>query len=198
MDLSLDYCLSRRSCHGNRCSYQILLFRFFSGLMMLPYGYGKIVDYDRYAADFFGNPLGIGDIPSLWLTIFAQVVCPITLIIGFQTRVSAAILAFNMLVAVKYHFFDSFNVKALPLLFLGMFLLQILWGPGKYSLDYLLYSSNGRQSLSPNERWAVCCVAAAFAVLCVIFSNIFSGWIASALLLPVVILLVISYSVVER
>ena len=27
--------------------------------MMLPYGYGKIVNYDRYAADFFGNPICI-------------------------------------------------------------------------------------------------------------------------------------------
>ena len=61
----LNYCLSREreyDCYG---SYLILLFRCFSGLMMIPYGYGKIVDYDRYAADFFGDPLGIGDLPSL-------------------------------------------------------------------------------------------------------------------------------------
>lgn len=81
----VDFLLSRDSDSGNFRSFVILGFRFFCGLMMLPYGYGKILNYDRYAADFFGDPIGIGDIPSLWLTIFAQTVCPIMLLLGFQT-----------------------------------------------------------------------------------------------------------------
>lgn len=190
-----DYCLSRKHDYDNRSSYLILLFRFFSGLMMLPYGYGKIADYDRYAADFFGDPLGIGNIPSLWLTIFVQVVCPITQILGFQTRISAAILAFNMLIAVKYHFFDPFSVKVLPMLFLGMYLLLILCGSGKYSLDFLFY--NGKRPISRSEKWSICCVAVAFATLCVMFSNIIPGWIAFVLLIPIVILFAISYYIVE-
>lgn len=193
----LDYCLSRKHGYDSHSSYLILLFRCFSGLMMIPYGYGKIAGYDRYAADFFGDPLGIGNIPSLWLTIFAQIVCPIALILGFRTRISAAILAFNMLIAVKYHFFDPFSVKVLPMLFLGMYLLQALWGPGKYSLDFLLYSSNGKHPVSRGEKRSVCCVVVAFVTLCVIFSNIVSGWTAFMLTIPVVILFAISYYIVE-
>ena len=64
----VDYLLSRDSSREKLLSFIILSFRGFCGLMMLPYGYGKIVNYDRYAADFFGDPIGIGDIPSLWLT----------------------------------------------------------------------------------------------------------------------------------
>lgn len=198
MKKNFYYCLSKKSGYDNRSSYLILLFRCFSGLMMIPYGYRKIVDYDRYAADFFGDPIGIGNIPSLWLTIFAQTVCPVTLVLGFQTRISAAILAFNMLVAVKYHFFDPFSVKVLPMLFLGMYLLQILWSPGKYSLDYLLYSPGGKHIISQREKCSICCVAAAFATLCIIFSNTISGWIASVLIIPVVILFAISYYIVEK
>jgi len=49
----LNYCLSREREYDCYSSYLILLFRCFSGLMMIPYGYGKIVDYDQYAADYF-------------------------------------------------------------------------------------------------------------------------------------------------
>ncbi len=192
------YCLSRKHDYDNRNSYLILLSRCFSGLMMIPYGYGKIIDYDWYAADFFGDPIGIGNIPSLWLTIFAQVVCPITLILGFQTRISAAILAFDMLIAVKYHFFDSFSVKVLPMLFLGIYLIQFLCGAGKYSLDFQLWSSDSNRSISRNEKQSICCVAIAFAVLCVIFSNIVSGWIVSILLVSVIMLFVVSCCILKK
>ena len=97
----INYLVSRNSFSGNFYSFVILNFRSFCGLMMLPYGYGKIVNYDRYAADFFGNPICIGNIPSLWLTIFAQTICPIMLIVGFQTRLAASILAFNMLIKLS-------------------------------------------------------------------------------------------------
>lgn len=198
MKLLIDYCLSRKHDHDSHSSYLILLFRCFSGIMMMPYGYGKIVNYDRYAADFFGDPLGIGNIPSLWMTVFAQVVCPVMLVLGFHTRISAAILAFNMLVAVKYHFFDSFNVKVLPMLFLGLYMFQVLFGSGKYSLDFMLYSSKGGPVISRSEKWGVCCVAAALAALCIVFSDIISGWAAFILLIPTAILLVISYNACLR
>ena len=98
----INYLVSRDSFSGNFYSFVILNFRSFCGLMMLPYGYGKIVNYDRYAADFFGDPIGIGDIPSLWLTIFAQTICPIMLLVGFQTRLAASVLAFNMMIRSSF------------------------------------------------------------------------------------------------
>ncbi len=177
----VDYLLSRDSRPGNFLSFVILNFRSFCGLMMLPYGYGKIVNYDRYAADFFGDPIGIGDIPSLWLTIFAQTVCPITLLLGFQTRLSAAILAFNMLVAVKYHFFDPFSTKVLPVLYLGLYLVQLLLGAGKYSLDYILFDKKGNR-FGKNETKGVLLYLATCGITWFVLGNYFTGLISVCLI----------------
>ena len=57
----------------------LLLFRLFAGGLMLPYGWGKIEKYDQYCINFFEDPIGIGMIPSLWLTIFAQLGCSVML-----------------------------------------------------------------------------------------------------------------------
>ena len=178
----VDYLLSRDSCREKFLSFIILSFRGFCGLMMLPYGYGKIVNYDRYAADFFGDPIGIGDIPSLWLTIFAQTVCPVTLLLGFQTRLSASILAFNMLVAVKYHFFDPFSIKVLPVLFLGMYLIQLLSGAGKYSLDYLLYDKE-KSRFGKNETKGILLYLATCGITWLVLDNCFTGLISVGMVL---------------
>lgn len=173
----VDYFLSRESSREKFLSFIILSFRGFCGLMMLPYGYGKIVNYDKYAADFFGDPIGIGDIPSLWLTIFAQTVCPIMLLLGFQTRLSASILAFDMLVAVKYHFFDPFSIKALPVLFLGLYLIQLLLGAGKYSLDYLIYD-NEKSRFGKNETKGIILYLASCGITWFVLGNYFTGLIS--------------------
>ena len=120
----------------------ILLFRVFAGLMMLPYGFGKIENYDTLKVDFFGDPIGIGILPSLILTIFAQVVCAFSLTIGLFSRSAAFVLAFNMLVATKYHWNDDFAVLSLPLLFFSMYTVLLLLGGGKYSIDSLLFNRN--------------------------------------------------------
>ena len=80
----------------------LLLFRVFAGCIMLPFGMTKIEDYDRYCVDFFGDPIGIGMIPSLWLTIFAQIPCAIALILGLFSRPAATVLAINMAIFVGY------------------------------------------------------------------------------------------------
>ena len=49
------------------------------------------------------------------------------------------ILAFNMLVASKYHWFDDFATLSLPLLFLGIYCMLFLLGGGKYSLDSVIF-----------------------------------------------------------
>ncbi len=183
----IDYLLGRNSSSGNFRSFVILSFRFFCGLMMLPYGYGKIVNYDKYAADFFGDPIGIGDIPSLWLTIFAQTVCPIMLLLGFQTRLSASILAFNMLVAVKYHFFDPFSIKVLPVLFLGLYVIQLLMGAGKYSLDYIFYAK-GEKRFYRNEAVALILFMIACGIAWFVLGNCFTGAASAGLAALTVIL----------
>ena len=123
-------------------SVTVLILRVFAGAMMIPYGIGKIEGFEQYSENFFEDPIGIGMVPSLVLTIFAQVVCSSALVLGLFTRAAAIVLAFNMLVASRYHLFDDFDdfaTLSLPLLFLGIYVVLILFGGGRYSVDHAIF-----------------------------------------------------------
>lgn len=109
---------------------------------MIPYGIGKIENFAEYSVNFFEDPIGIGMVPSLVLTIFAQLVCSVILIGGLFSRSAALILAFNMMVASKYHWHDDFATLSLPLLFFGIYCMLALVGGGRYSLDTLLFKTD--------------------------------------------------------
>jgi putative oxidoreductase len=84
----------------------------------------------------FGDPLGLGSSPSLFLAIIGEFICPILVIIGFKTRWAAVPTAITMAVAAFIvHASDPFNVKEKALLFLTLFVAIILLGPGKFSVD---------------------------------------------------------------
>ncbi|WP_297764794.1 DoxX family protein [uncultured Muriicola sp.] len=84
----------------------------------------------------FGDPLGIGGAPSLFLAIIGEFICPILVIIGFKTRWAAVPTAITMAVAAFIvHSSDPFGVKEKALLFLVLFITIIFLGPGKYSID---------------------------------------------------------------
>ncbi|MEP3210140.1 MAG: DoxX family protein [Maribacter sp.] len=84
----------------------------------------------------FGDPLGIGAAPTLFLAVIAEFVCPILIILGFKTRWAAVFPAITMLVAAAIaHAADPFGKKEKALLFLVIFVAIILLGPGKYSVD---------------------------------------------------------------
>jgi putative oxidoreductase len=84
----------------------------------------------------FGDPLGLGGAPSLFLAIIGEFICPILVIIGFKTRWAAVPTAITMAVAAFIvHGADPFGVKEKALLFLTLFVTIILLGPGKYSID---------------------------------------------------------------
>lgn len=89
------------------------------------------------SGDFeFGDPLGIGGTPSLFLAIIGEFICPILVIIGFKTRWAAVPTAITMAVAAFIvHGADPFGDKEKALLFLVLFISIILLGPGKYSID---------------------------------------------------------------
>ncbi|MBQ7822727.1 MAG: DoxX family protein [Bacteroidaceae bacterium] len=180
-------------------SLAILFLRVFIGIMMIPYGWGKITDFDRYAENFFDDPIGIGHLPSLILTIFAQIICSVFLIIGFRTRISAIILAFNMAVATKYHFYDPFSVKALPILFLGIYITIIMLGGGRYTLDKWLTRTSDNNNpetfytpnISPIERTIQMLLC--FILCCIVFSNSTSDIVSISLLIIALLLLVTSF-----
>ncbi len=84
----------------------------------------------------FGDPLGIGAAPSLFLAVIGEVICPILIIIGFKTRWMAVPPAITMAVAAFIqHAADDFGTKEKALLYLVFFVVIILLGPGRYSMD---------------------------------------------------------------
>ncbi|ADV51032.1 DoxX family protein [Cellulophaga sp. E16_2] len=84
----------------------------------------------------FQDPIGIGEAPSLFLAVIAELVCPILIIIGFKTRWAALPTAITMGVAAFIsHGSDALKEKELALLYLTFFVVIMLVGPGKYSID---------------------------------------------------------------
>lgn len=166
----------------------VAFLRIFSGVMMIPYGWGKVERYETLKENFFGDPIGIGDETSLIICIFQQIFCSIMLVLGVQSRFAALMLFANMAVAVKFHFFDPFcAVKALPMLFLGMYAFLIISGGGRFSLDNLIFGScKETRPRDGNKHYAarIALMSGAFCISWAIFGNIFNlGGVSSAIAL---------------
>ncbi len=112
---------------------------------MLSHGYPKLQMLLSGDEIKFFDFLGMGPKISLILTVFAEFVCSIFVILGLFTRWATFFLAFTMLIAVLVvHGPDGFDKKELGLLYLSILLLLFTFGPGKYSVDGMI--SNRRKS----------------------------------------------------
>lgn len=113
----------------------LALLRIASSAFLLTHGIPKF--QKMIGGDFeFGDPIGIGAAPTLFLAVLAEFVCPILIIVGFKTRWAAILPAVTMLVAAgMVHLTDPFGTKEKALLYLVIFVAIILLGPGKYSMD---------------------------------------------------------------
>ncbi|NER11371.1 DoxX family protein [Muriicola jejuensis] len=113
----------------------LALLRISASAMMLTHGYPKF--QKLLSGDFeFGDPIGLGPTPSLFLAIIGEFICPILVLIGFKTRWAAIPTVITMAVAAfVVHASDPFGTKEKAMLYLAMFLVIVLVGPGKYSVD---------------------------------------------------------------
>jgi len=114
-----------------------LTLRLAGGILMIPHGYSKLQKLIAEGAEAgFADPLGFGELPSLILTIFAELVCAILVLIGFKTRLVSIPLIITMLVAaLVVHINDPFNKMELPLLYAAVYSALALFGAGKFSVD---------------------------------------------------------------
>ena len=114
----------------------LALLRIGGSALLLTHGFPKFQKLIGGGEIEFGDPIGLGPGPSLFLAVLGEFICPILIIIGFKTRWVAIVPAITMAVAAfKVHVDDPFGTKEKAFLFLLIFISIILLGPGKYSID---------------------------------------------------------------
>ena len=114
----------------------LLLRLFFGGLMVGLHGGPKLNKFFNESTLEFPDPLGLGVFASLSLTVFSEFLCGLLLCIGLLSRMSAFFLAVTMAVAAfVIHGPDPFAKKELAILYLVVYVVILLTGPGRYSLD---------------------------------------------------------------
>ncbi len=87
----------------------------------------------------FADPIGVGEQLSLILTVFAELICSFLIIMGFATRLAAIPLIITMLVILfVVHANDPFDNKELPGLYLAVYILLLVVGSGRFSVDRLI------------------------------------------------------------
>lgn len=115
--------------------FALAILRVGSAGMMLTHGWAKIANFTNKLGTF-KDPLGLGPAVSLQLAIFSEFFCAILLLLGFMTRISLIPLSFTMFVAAFIaHADDPFASKEKALLFLLIFVVLSITGPGKLSMD---------------------------------------------------------------
>ena len=116
----------------------LTILRIIAGAFMLFFhGIPKLQKFD-YLTTVFPDPLGLGAYTSLCLVIFAEVFCSILLITGTTIRLATIPLAFTMFVAVFIvHANDPLSKIELPLMYLTLYVVLFISGPGRWSFQPL-------------------------------------------------------------
>ncbi|MCH1484851.1 MAG: DoxX family protein [Flavobacteriaceae bacterium] len=114
----------------------LLLIRIvFAGSML--YGHGLSKFYRLIEGNLsFANPIGIGEAPTLVLAVFSEFLAPLFILVGYKTKIFSFFPAATMFVAAFIvHLSDPFARKEKAILFLIGFIVIMMMGPGKYSID---------------------------------------------------------------
>lgn len=124
--------------NDTKVSLFLLAMRIVFGILLMNHGIQKWNAFDQMSATF-PDPLGVGSSTSLTLAIFGELVCSVAFILGFLYRLSMIPMIVTMSVALfVIHGNDAFAVKEMAFIYLSVFVLMYLVGPGKFSLDRLL------------------------------------------------------------
>ena len=147
-------------------SVLLLVVRIFFGLLFLSHGYDKLMTHASMSY-LFADPFGMGSTISFWMVVFAEVVCsfavilgilqrlavipinaplfvieiafPFALIFGILQRIALIPMIFSMCTAFFIvHGTDSFDMRELSFIYLIMFVILYVTGPGTYSFDALI------------------------------------------------------------
>ena len=112
----------------------LLIFRVFFGLMLLMHGIEKLYNYTELCF-VFPDPTGIGSEISLLFVICAEVLCSLAFIFGALYRLVLIPMAAVMATAFFHIHGGSIAQGELALIYLVVFVVLYIYGPGEYSID---------------------------------------------------------------
>ena len=115
----------------------ILFVRIFFGALFFMHGLDKMMNFSQLSQTF-PSVLGLGSYMTLMLSIFCEFACSIFLIVGMLTRIVLIPMIASMAVAF-FDIHDGFMPEGeLSLIYLIVFIVLFITGPGRYSADYLI------------------------------------------------------------
>lgn len=122
---------------GRGVSFMILFVRLFFGALFLMHGLDKMMNFNQLSVTY-PSVFGLGSYTTLMLSIFCEFACSIFLMVGMLTR----IILIPMVVSMAVAFFDIHDGMMpegeLSLIYLIVFFVLFVTGPGRYSVDYLI------------------------------------------------------------
>ncbi len=119
-------------------NFAMLVLRLGTGVLMAHNGYYKLTHFGTLRHNFM-RFLGLSDSITLALVIFAEFFCAIFIALGLFTRLSTIPLIITMCVALfKAHHGQVFGDGGPAALYLTAFIVLLLVGPGKVSVDGMI------------------------------------------------------------
>jgi putative oxidoreductase len=119
-----------------KTSIALLVFRVLLSISLFnTHGLKKILDFEG-TLQHIPDPFGFGSEFSAYMAVFANVICPVFVVLGLFTR--AAILPIVGITLSGFfivHASDPWAVRDIPFMYSLSFLLLLYLGAGKYSLD---------------------------------------------------------------
>lgn len=118
----------------------LLVLRVFLGLtMLLGHGLSKGQVLFSNTEVQFPDPIGVGEVASLALAVFSEVICSFILTLGLLTRwVLLPLIVTMFTAAFIIHGADDFGTKEKALLYGVGYITLFFTGPGKYSIDTIV------------------------------------------------------------
>lgn len=126
-------------CRRKSASILILCLRIFFGILFFTHGVDKMINFNELSYTY-PSVFGFGSYMTLMLAIFCEFCCSLFLIAGLVVR----IIVVPMIISMAVAFFDihdaMFPEGELALIYLIMFTVLFITGPGRYSLDCLIFT----------------------------------------------------------
>ena len=124
-------------CRDKVISLLILALRLFFGILFFSHGIDKMINFNELSYTY-PSVLGFGSYVTLMVSIFCEFACSLFLIVGLLVRITVI----PMIAAMAVAFFDihdgMFPAGELSLIYLILFIILYITGPGRYSIDYLI------------------------------------------------------------